>query len=97
MTQPNSQDLVWIWFARCPRCNKKTLLHMNEAQAQERRVFIISEGETFAISGPLTCQKCETPSYLKLEVADEGELLVCLTTDPETESPMFKPQKISSD
>ena len=95
-TDNRAPDHVWVWTVMCPECRKKTLLHMTESQLQERRIFLINENEhedDHALSGPLTCQRCETPSYIKFQLNEDEILVTCLTTQPDRPTPMAAPEK----
>ena len=93
---PAMPDYVWGWRVRCPQCDKKTLIHMTEPQLQERRVFIISDTDGWAFSGPLTCQVCESPSLIRLEINHDGIVVACLTQIEDIDDPTTTsiPEKI---
>ena len=91
--QEEKPQYAWAWRVECPSCSRKHLIHMTDLELQERRNFIIAEGIPCAFSGPLTCQKCETPSLIRFETCEEPYLVICLSQDPDAEYEMTRPQK----
>ena len=89
-------EYVWAWTVMCPECGKKVLVNMDESQLQERRIFLIEENENavgYILTGPTTCQRCETPSYIKHELNEDEILICCLTQEPDRPTPMAAPEK----
>ena len=84
---------IWAWQVECPSCSRKHLIHMTDPELQERRNFILAEGLSCAFSGPLTCQKCETPSLIRFETCEKSYLVICLSQDPDVQYEMTEPQK----
>ena len=81
-------NYIWAWRMKCPRCGRKTLAHMTEDQLQERHQYLTEESDGCIFTGPNTCQACESQSYIRFQVDEDGLMVGCLTPTDEIEREM---------